>query len=530
MFTESRLSVLSPLVFSLTLVAPVAQTVVEKPRTIRVVMDNAYAPYSFQSDEGKLQGILIDQWQAWEKKTGIKVEIHAMDWGDALRRMRAGDFDVIDCIVETAERHNDFDFTPAYATIEALIFMRSDISGIADLASLKGFPVGVKAGDQHIEKLKENGVTTTIPFRNNAEIIEAAKQHKINVFVADAPSALYLLNRERIDGEFRHSAPIFRDQLRRAVHKGDAALQRTVSEGFAAIDQDELKRIDEKWFGSTINVYGRYLAYAGYAAMVAIVLIGGLVAWNRTLRKGILQRTAALEGTTGQLRALSARIQSAREEEGIRIARTIHDELGAVLTSLRWDLQRIAEVFSESEKQSPMPDLKEKLAGMLGLTDATIDIVRRVASELRPAVLDLGLIEAITWQAREFQDRTGVVVHCESGSDAIDLNQEQSIAVFRIFQEALTNILRHALATRVDVTVVNGAGAFGLTIRDNGRGITEDDKSGQFALGLLGMRERALLIGGEIEINGVPGKGTTVTVRLPIVRAGRTIGEDSTRP
>jgi ABC-type amino acid transport substrate-binding protein len=162
MLTEYRLSVLSPLVFSLTLVASAAGTVVEKPRTIRVVMDNAYAPYSFQSDEGKLQGILIDQWQAWEKKTGIKVEIHAMDWSEALRRMRAGDFDVIDCIVETAERDNDFDFTPAYATIEASIFMRSDISGIADLASLKGFSVGVKVGDQHIEKLKENGVTTTI--------------------------------------------------------------------------------------------------------------------------------------------------------------------------------------------------------------------------------------------------------------------------------------------------------------------------------------------------------------------------------
>src|SRR6202171_2193849 len=108
MFTESRLSVLSPLVFSLTLVAPVAQTIVEKPRTVRVVMDNAYAPYSFQSAEVKLQGIMIDQWQAWEKKTGIKAETHAMDWGEALRRMRAGDFDVIDSIVETSERRGYF--------------------------------------------------------------------------------------------------------------------------------------------------------------------------------------------------------------------------------------------------------------------------------------------------------------------------------------------------------------------------------------------------------------------------------------
>src|ERR1700736_647843 len=216
--------------FMLALVSPgaVAQTTVETPRTIRVVMDNVYAPFVFQSDEGKLQGILIDQWQAWEKKTGIKVEIHAMDWGEALRRMRAGEFDVIDCIVETAERRDYFDFTPTYAAIEVPIFFRNDIAGITNIASLKGFPVGVKAGDQHIDRLKANGVTTVISFQNYDAIIEAAKQHKINVFVADNPSALYLLNKAGIEGEFRQSAPIFRDEIRRAVRKGDAALLRTV--------------------------------------------------------------------------------------------------------------------------------------------------------------------------------------------------------------------------------------------------------------------------------------------------------------
>ena len=272
-------------------------------------MDNDYAPYSFQSDDGKLQGILIDQWQAWEKKTGIKVEIHAMDWGEALRRMRAGEFDVIDSIVETAERRDSFDFTQAYTTIEASIYFRHDISGITDLASLKGFPVGVKTGDQHIDKLKANGVTTVIPFQSNDAIVEAAKQHKINVFVADAPSALYLLNKMGIEADFRHSAPIFRDELRRAVRKGDAALLRTVSEGFAAIEPGELKQIDEKWFGRTINRYGRYLTYAGYAAAVAILLIAGLVGWNRTLRKRILQRTAALGESEQRFRQIAENIR-----------------------------------------------------------------------------------------------------------------------------------------------------------------------------------------------------------------------------
>jgi PAS domain S-box-containing protein len=286
-----------------------AQTSGAPPRTMRVVMDNAYAPYSFQSDDGKLRGILIDQWQAWEKKTGIKVEIHALDWGEALRRMRAGEFDVIDNIVETADRRDYFDFTPAYAASEASIFFRKDIGGISDLASLKGFPVGVKDGDQHVDQLKANGMTTVIVFQSDAAIVEAVKQHKIDVFLIDDPSALYLLNKMGIEEEFRHSAPIFRDELRRAVRKGDAATLRTVSEGFAAIDPAELKQIDEKWFGLTINRYGQYLTYAGYAAAAAILLIAILIGWNRMLRRKVLQRTAALGESEQRFRQIAEHIR-----------------------------------------------------------------------------------------------------------------------------------------------------------------------------------------------------------------------------
>jgi PAS domain S-box-containing protein len=286
-----------------------AQGAVEAPRAIRVVVDNAYAPYSFQSDDGTLQGILIDQWRAWERKTGIKVEIHAMDWGEALRRMRAGEFDVIDNIVETPARRDYFDFTPAYSTIEAPIYFRRDISGITDLASLKGFPVGVKTGDQHIEQLKGKGVTTLIPFQSNDAIVDAARQHKISVFVADSPSVIYLLNRLGIEAEFRHSAPIFKEELRRAVRKGEPALLRTVSEGFAALQPRELRQIDEKWFGRTIDSGGRYLAYVGYAAAVATLLTAGLFGWNRTLRKGILQRTAALGESERRFRQIAEHIR-----------------------------------------------------------------------------------------------------------------------------------------------------------------------------------------------------------------------------
>jgi PAS domain S-box-containing protein len=224
-----------------------------------------------------------------------------------------------------------------------------------------------------------------------------------------------------------------------------------------------------------------------------------------------------LKATSEQLRALSARLQSAREEEATRIAREIHDELGAALSSLRWDLEDVDEAISESRDQLRPQELRKKIEAMMTLTDTTINTVRRISSEMRPIALDvLGLIEAIEWQARQFQDRTGIIVQLDCTLENVDLSLERSTAVFRIFQEALTNILRHAQATRVNIQMRQEDGEFILTINDNGRGITDDEKSGQSTLGLLGMRERANLIGGKIDITGIEGQGTVVTLRIPI--------------
>jgi len=223
-----------------------------------------------------------------------------------------------------------------------------------------------------------------------------------------------------------------------------------------------------------------------------------------------------IKATSEQLRALMTSLSSAREEEGIRIAREIHDELGAALTSLRWDLEEMERVNAERNPEPFQSALHTKIRGMFALIDSTIDVVRRISSELRPSILDdLGLASAVEWQAQQFQKRTGIQCRCECVVDPLNLNAELSTAVFRIFQEALTNVLRHAQATRIDVTIEEEAGDLLLTVRDNGRGIQHSEKTSTSTLGLLGMRERAHLIGGRIEIVGVDGKGTTVTLRVP---------------
>ena len=246
----------------------------------------------------------------------------------------------------------------------------------------------------------------------------------------------------------------------------------------------------------------------------------GAIQYYEGTIQDITERKAAeekLKASSEQLRALSARLQSAREEEGARIGREIHDELGAALTSLRWDLESVEKVISEWGDQSQLQMLQVKIESMIRLTDTTIGAVRRISSELRPSVLDdLGLVEAIEWQAEQFQARTGIICRCDCSLESLALSWEQSTAIFRILQEALTNVLRHAQATNVDISLKEEDGEFVLTIIDNGRGITEKEKSGSQSLGLLGMQERAHLIGGKINITGVGGEGTVITVRVPI--------------
>jgi two-component system sensor histidine kinase UhpB len=212
-----------------------------------------------------------------------------------------------------------------------------------------------------------------------------------------------------------------------------------------------------------------------------------------------------------QLHNLSLHLQSVREGESTRIAREIHDELGQLLTALKMDLSWLSKKLTNGQKP-----LLEKTRSMSKLTDMIIQTVQRISTELRPVILDdLGLVPAIEWQAQEFEDRTNI--KCETTIDCgdIDLDQDRSTALFRIFQEALTNITRHAEATKIKVSFKEKPGKLLLKIKDNGRGITEEQVSDPKSLGLIGIRERIYPWGGEVKIKGLSKTGTTLTVILP---------------
>jgi two-component system sensor histidine kinase UhpB len=223
----------------------------------------------------------------------------------------------------------------------------------------------------------------------------------------------------------------------------------------------------------------------------------------------------SLKATTAQVRALSARLELAREEEGTRIARELHDELGSVLSMMKWELELLEHIVTRAEDITPLSHARQKLITLKKTAEAAIGSVRRISSELRPGILDdLGLIAAVEWQAEQFQMRTGILCQVKCPHECIPLTDNQGTAIFRIVQEALTNVLRHSSATRVDINIEHHDNDLFLSITDNGKGITPEEKRAQHSLGLAGMRERAHIAGGEISIISQAGKGTTVAVRV----------------
>src|SRR6266705_308430 len=260
--------------------------------------------------------------------------------------------------------------------------------------------------------------------------------------------------------------------------------------------------------GSTMWVEGDYMCFYDAA---------GRITGHFGIQRDVSDRVRAaedLEQSRAELRALAARLQAIREEERTRIAREIHDELGQALTALKLDLAWLGKQSPKSTSTSG--EFRAVDLSIARRIDDTMQIVRRIASELRPSVLDqLGLEAAIEYLVQDATRRTGIAVTLHA-DDFPRLPDEIASHAFRIIQEALTNVARHSKATRVDVSVRRAGGVIILGVEDNGVGFTPQSLSGLRSLGLVGIRERALACGGTLMIRGEPGQGTGIAVTIPV--------------
>jgi signal transduction histidine kinase len=220
---------------------------------------------------------------------------------------------------------------------------------------------------------------------------------------------------------------------------------------------------------------------------------------------------AEIKRSRQQLAELSAHIQTVKEQERARIAREIHDDLGGNLTAIKMALALLTRRLPSDDKA-----LIEKANYVDSLIDRSIEAVHRISGDLRPGVLDFGLVAAIDWQAKEFEKQAGIPCEFTSNMTEIDLHLDKATALFRIVQEALTNIAKHAQASRVAVRLSRTNRNLRLEVRDNGRGIGPTDRMKPKSFGIRGMMERIAALGGNLSIGADPEGGTVVAIKIPL--------------
>jgi two-component system sensor histidine kinase/response regulator len=266
-------------------------------RTLTVVLDDNYPPYVFRDHAGRLQGILVDQWALWEQRTGMRVQLQAMDWARAQVEVQMGRADVIDTMFKTAARAEIYDFGQPHTEIEVPIYFHESVTGINGAATLKGFTLGVKEGDTCIDYLLHEGLESFRRYPNYEAVIDAAAVGEVRVFCVDEPPATYLLQRKQLEKSFRHSPPLYVGQFHRAVRKGEQTTLKLVEDGFARITKAERQNIEERWLGSPVGSSGwasGYLLYGVYGLVVVAGVAVVLTAWNIALRRCVNARTRQL--------------------------------------------------------------------------------------------------------------------------------------------------------------------------------------------------------------------------------------------
>lgn len=254
-----------------------------------------------------------------------------------------------------------------------------------------------------------------------------------------------------------------------------------------------------------VNIVAHNIVYEGMDAM--------LVLGNDVTEK--IRAEEALQKSHLQLRELATHLEKVRETERTHIAREIHDELGQQLTGLKMDISWLNRKIKNQDTE-----VHSKIAETIQLIDTTVKTVRRIATELRPSILDdLGLIAALEWQSEEFEKRFEIKCVFKSNVVEAQVSADLATGIFRIYQECLTNVLRHSQAAMVSSFLSIEHRVLNFTITDNGKGFIETDIANKKTLGLLGMKERTHLLGGTYEINSSPGEGTSVLIIVPLINS-----------
>ncbi|MBF0505743.1 MAG: CHASE domain-containing protein [Nitrospirae bacterium] len=427
----------------------------------------------------------IEPYKSNEPSTGFDVASSPARLKAIRHSINIGGFAATEGIKLVEEREEPYSFLLFYPVYEPGVLSRSTVP---DSSGLRGFVVGVFRVRDVVEKalagFARKGLLMWI-----ADLDESRSGRLLGAYSNGTGWSVV-----------RDKLPQDRPIMERVIDAGGQSWKIYVTHAGAMV---------------TTNNYLLVLISGFLLTGTLLMLMVSIFRRHAEIEQTVITRTAELKTAHEQFRKLASHLLTFREEERTNIAREIHDELGQILTALKMELYWFRDNCTDRDPTF------DKTEAMLHTLDTMILSVKRICAELRPSLLDdFGLVAALEWQAKEFQKRTGIECAVIAESEDIALDNNRSIALFRIFQEALTNVLKHAKATTVTARLTKGSDNIILEVMDNGKGIENEQLFKPQCFGLLGMRERVYPWDGKVEISGDKNRGTTIKVIMPFSAPG----------
>lgn len=461
------------------------------------------------------RGGYVPEFESVDTRAGMEAALRSGPWDIVISDYSMPDFSGLEALATLRARALDVPFIIVSGNIGEDVAVEAMKAGAHDYVMKKNLSRLIPALDR---ELREADVRRA---RNRAERELRENEARFRAIASNIPGTVYQFML-RPDGAA--SFPYVSDDCNRLLGVGPEALQDD-----AAMFRELIAQPDRETYDLALSRSAENLTDLNWEGRIRLpgsdelkwinlrssprhvdddALLWEGVIWNITQSK---LAEIEIRRSRQQLQELSDHVQKVKEDERARIAREIHDDIGGNLTAIKIDLLWLTNRLPVESKA-----LHEKAGAIERLVDRTMETTQRISRDLRPGILDLGLIAAIEWQAEEFQRRMGIPCEVVTSDDDVYLDQDLCVAIFRIFQETLTNISKYAEATRVDVSLVVGEDVVVLEVSDNGRGIARDQISKPGSFGIRGMQERARSLHGDVEIEGIPGVGTRIKVEIPL--------------
>ncbi len=473
-----------------------------------IVRGTTHLPYEYTDEHDVHQGLTSDYLQIISEKLGIKFQItsYAINSRTSFTELSEGKVDFASHVAKVGHREKQAHFSKAIIKMPIVLLGRENSPIIQDINSLQHERVIVQRNSYGHSLIKKNHPKIKLSFVSSAaEGIQALHNKKADIFIHNVFSSEYFQRKEGITGLKVLGTTPYDFQIRFAASKHMAMLIPIIEKALSNISELEKKLIFDKWINIQIEkkLDVQLIIKSLFIIIIFVTCIIGVFTYtNRQLASKVAKRTQ-------ELRDLSRHMEKVREEEKAKLSREIHDELGHSLTALTIGIRRLRARLKDKQNHNKANEL-------LALVKSASSMSKQIMTDLRPSILeDLGLVAAIEWLAREFKSRHKIDCRVTANEPGTSPSGEISIALFRIAQESLTNIAKHAHASRVEIVLTSQENDLLLLVSDNGIGLKDGWDKKEASYGLKGIRERVLGLNGELKVDSQLNEGVKLLVRIP---------------